>query len=87
MTLHSTGDASSIFENGRLKPGIYKIRNLQTETFLDIEEYLREVCCRPAKNLEEGRGLVSQLPLNFGSNLMVRSGRYDVLGRDTLCNM
>jgi len=57
MTLHSTSDSSSILEGGKLKPGIYKIQNIQCETYLDIEVHTREVCCRAAKSLGEGRGL------------------------------
>ncbi|KAF9649756.1 hypothetical protein BDM02DRAFT_1746445 [Thelephora ganbajun] len=56
MTPHSTGSPSSILEGGKLKPGIYKIQNIRSETFLDIEVYTREACCRPAKDLGEGRG-------------------------------
>ncbi|KAF9649746.1 hypothetical protein BDM02DRAFT_3128113 [Thelephora ganbajun] len=56
MTPHSTSGLSSILEDGRLKPGIYKIQNIRSETYLDIEVHTREVCCRPAKDLEEGRG-------------------------------
>ena len=61
MTPHSTND-SSIFKDGKMKPGIYKIQNINTETYLDIEVHKREVCCRPAKDLGEGRGLVSRYP-------------------------
>jgi len=60
MTLNSTGDSSSILKDGKLKPGIYKIQNINTETYLDIEVHTRELCCRPAENLKEGRGLVSR---------------------------
>jgi len=56
MTPNSTSDSSSIFKDGKLKPGTYKIRNIQSETYLDIEVHSREVCCRPTKDLEEGRG-------------------------------
>ena len=58
MTLNATNKSSSIFQDGRLRPGIYKIRNVYTETYVDIEEHSRSVCCRPAQNLEEGNGLV-----------------------------
>ena len=61
MTLDSPSDSVSIFENGKLKPGIYKIQNLYSQTYLDIHEYSRELCCRPAQNLEEGRGLVGPI--------------------------
>ena len=49
----------SIFKDGKLKPGIYKIQNLFSETYLDIHRHSREVCCRPARDLGDGRGLVS----------------------------
>lgn len=55
-------DPPSIFEGGRLNPGVYKIQNIYTETFLDIEVHSREVCCRPAHDLGEGRGIVRQDP-------------------------
>ena len=60
MTLNSpTGnDSSSIFEDGKLKPGIYKIQNLFAETYMDIHLHSKKVCCRPAQNLEDGGGLV-----------------------------
>jgi len=57
MTLNSTGDSSSIFKDGKLKPGVYKIQNLYSETYLDIHRHSKQVCCRPARDLE-GRGLV-----------------------------
>ena len=56
MTFHSIGSIPSIFKDGKLKAGIYKIKNIQTETYMDIEVHTREVCSRPAKDLEEGRG-------------------------------
>jgi hypothetical protein len=58
MTFRSISDPSSIFEDGRLKGGIYKIQNIQTENFLDIEVHTRKICCRPARDLGEGRGFV-----------------------------
>ena len=59
MTFTSTGDSLSIFEGGRLKPGIYKIQNIHNDSYVDIEVGTREVRCRPARDLGEGRGLVS----------------------------
>jgi len=47
----------SIFGDGKLKPGVYKIQNVHTENYLDIHLNSMEVCCRPAKDLEDGRGL------------------------------
>jgi len=58
MTLNSTSDSSSIFRDGKLRPGTYKIQNLHSETYLDIHQHTRGVCCRPAKDLGEGRGIV-----------------------------
>jgi len=55
-----TSDSSSIFNGGQLKPGIYKIQNIKTETYLDSEVDTKEVCCRPAKDIGEGKGLVSR---------------------------
>jgi len=56
MTPQSTSD--SILEKGKLKSGIYRIQNVQLETFIDIEVHTREVCCRAFKSLGAGRGLV-----------------------------
>jgi len=58
MNLGSTGDSRSILENGKLKPGIYKIQNIRSETYLDVEVYTRAVCGRPVRDLGEGRGFV-----------------------------
>jgi len=52
-----------IFENGKLKAGIYKIQNLYTQGYVDIHEHSREVCCRPVQELQEGRGMVRRRPL------------------------
>ena len=59
---NSTDGSSSIFKDGKLKSGVYKIQNIQTGTYVDVDIGLREVCCRPAKDLEEGRGLISHIP-------------------------
>ena len=58
MTPSSTNESPSILQDGKLKPGIYKIWNISTETYVDIEVQSRVVCCRPARDLEEGNGLV-----------------------------
>jgi len=58
MTLNTTDESPSILQDGKLKPGIYKIWNILTEAYVDIEVHSRSVCCRPAQNLEEGNGLV-----------------------------
>ena len=59
MTL--TGN--SIFENGKLKPGTYKIQSLHTEGYVDVYESSREVCCHATQELQEGKGLVRRCPL------------------------
>ena len=58
MTFTSTDNPFSIFENGKLKAGTYKIQNLHTDGFVDIHERTKELCCRPVKELGEGRGMV-----------------------------
>lgn len=58
MTLTSTNDPFSILKDGKLKPGVYKIQNLYHQNYLDVEEHSRKLCCRPARDLEDGRGLV-----------------------------
>ena len=58
MTLTSTSDPLSIFKGEKPKPGVYKIQNIHSETYLDVEIRSRGLCCRPSKDLDEGRGLV-----------------------------
>jgi len=58
MKPNPTNESPSIFQDGKLKSGIYKIRNVLTGTYADIEEHSRGMCCRPARDLEEGDGLV-----------------------------
>jgi len=58
MSQSSTSSFSSSFERGRLKPGVYKIQNVYAETFVDIHEHSKELCCRPHKDLEPKKGLV-----------------------------
>ena len=61
MTLTSTSGYTSIFKDGKLKPGIYKIKNIVSQTYVDIREHTRELCCRPATVLE-GNKLVGSYP-------------------------
>ena len=58
MTLNPTNDSLSILQDGKLKPGIYRIQNIYTETYIDIEMHSKHVFCRPANDLVEGKGLV-----------------------------
>jgi len=61
MVDSTTSDSLSMLEDRKLKPGIYKIQNLYTRTYMDIHDHLREVRCRPATALEDGMGLVRPL--------------------------
>ena len=54
----SANDTSPILQDGKLKWGIYKMQNVYSGTYLDIEERSRKLCARPAQNLEEGNGIV-----------------------------
>ena len=51
----------TILEHGRLKPGLYKIQNLVSKTYVDIHQHSMELCCRPASSLEKDDGIVSTL--------------------------
>jgi hypothetical protein len=57
VTPAPTNNSMSIFEDGRLRPGIYKIMNIVSQTYVDIREHTKELCGRPA-TLLEGKGLV-----------------------------
>jgi hypothetical protein len=47
----------SLFKDGKLRPGIYKIQNIVGQTYADIRDHTKELCGRPATALE-GKGLV-----------------------------
>ena len=64
LALAMTMTSSSIFENERLKPGIYKLQNIHNDAYLDIEVGTRRMRCRPARDLGEGRGLVCRHSLS-----------------------
>ena len=53
-----TGSSASIFQDGKLKPGIYKIQNIVSNTYVDTKDHLRELCGRPSSLLESGGGQV-----------------------------
>ena len=48
MKVSLPDDPMSIFAYGKLKAGTYKVQNLASETYLEILEHSRELCCRPA---------------------------------------
>jgi hypothetical protein len=52
MTLNSLRNS----ENGKSKPGVYKVQNLNSETHLDVLRHSKEVCRRPTKGFEDGGG-------------------------------
>ena len=57
---HRFTTGSAIFQaDGKLKPGIYKIRNIVSKTYVDIKDDVRELCGRPSATLENGRDLAS----------------------------
>jgi hypothetical protein len=67
----------SIFEDGKLRPGIYKIMNIVGQTYVDIREHTKELCCRPAA-ASRGKGLVGSclrlaLPLHRWLSLVGNS--------------
>lgn len=70
----------TIFEDGKLKPGLYKIQNLHSKTYLDIHEHTMEVCGRPSSALEENDGIVrtNYCPTSFLTNLSVTVGNPSV---------
>jgi len=59
----------SLFKDGELKPGIYKIQNIVGQTYVDVRDRSRELCCRPATVLE-GKGQWEIL--SFGPGYTIR---------------
>jgi len=58
MHLTPTDDPMSIFVGGKLKPGRYKVQNLASQTYLEVLEPSKELCCRPASALSPTNALV-----------------------------
>ena len=58
MHLTPTDDPMSIFVGGKLKPGRYKVQNLASQTYLEVLEPSKELCCRPASVLSPEDALV-----------------------------
>jgi len=77
MGLTSTNESGSIFKDGKLKPVIYKIQNIVSQTYVDIREHTRELCGRPA-TLLEGKGLVGSHPCLTQKTvvMVIFSGKY-----------
>ena len=58
MLVPPSNDPMSMFVNGKLRPGVYKVQNLTGQTYLEILEDTKEVCCRPAAVLSPQDALV-----------------------------
>jgi len=58
MVLTSTDNSVSIFKDGKLKPGIYKIQNIVGQTYLEVRNHSKQLCCRSATALKDGNELV-----------------------------
>jgi len=82
----STSTSSSILQNGRVKPGIYKIRNIVSGTYVDIKDHVRELCGRHFNTLESSRGQWEILP--FGQGYTIQKAGPVVAGqREQFCIM
>jgi len=77
MASTSTNDSVSILRDGKLKPGIYKIRNVTGQTYIDIRDDNKELCCRPA-TLLEGKGLVCLCP-RLAYKIVVSHFQWEIL--------
>jgi hypothetical protein len=62
MSVPPPKDLMSMFVNGTLKPGKYKVQNLTGQTYLEILEDSRELCCRPGTVLSPQDALVCDSP-------------------------
>jgi len=63
--------SSSIFQDGQLKPGIYKIRNTVSKTYVATKGEPRQLCGRPSTCLVSGEGEVR--PLHDLSPMQLRT--------------
>jgi len=58
MLTPPTDDPMSIFVDGKLKSGTYKVQNLASETYLEVLDHSKELCCRTAAVLTPKDALV-----------------------------
>ncbi|KAF9653589.1 hypothetical protein BDM02DRAFT_3265312 [Thelephora ganbajun] len=66
----------TILEDGKLKPGSYKIQNIVSKTYLDIHEHSMELCCRPASALGKDDGIWEVLPFGAGYTIRMEHPEY-----------
>jgi hypothetical protein len=59
MNVSPPDDPMSIFADGKLRSGVYRIQNLYCQTYLEILEHSKELCCRPATALSPQDALVN----------------------------
>ena len=64
MHLTPTNDPMSIFVDGKLKPGSYKVQNLASKTYLEVLKHSDELCCRPGTVLTPNDAVVNYWPQN-----------------------
>jgi len=86
MVYNSRKSGNSVFQDGRLKPGTYKIRNIVSKTFVDIKDDLRELCGRPSTVLEQGRDHWDIQPLGPGYTIR-KAGNPPTAQPDQYCIM
>lgn len=79
MATRPRSNSPIVSPDGRVKPGIYKIKSILTQTYVDIEVHLRTLCGRPAENLGAGSGLVRTFRGVLFAYLTVTSGKSNLL--------
>jgi hypothetical protein len=84
MTFTPGNDSASIFKDGKLRSGIYKILNIVGQTYVDIREHTNGLCGRPATALE-GKGLVGSCfcPASIVPAIIIFSGKFSLRDLDT----
>lgn len=58
MHTSPASDPMSIFVDGKLKSGVYKVQNLASQTYLEVLDHSKELCCRIAAVLTPKDALV-----------------------------
>ena len=61
MLIPPTDDPMSIFVDGKLKSGTYKVQNLASQTYLEVLDHSKELCCRIPTVLTPKDALVIQI--------------------------